>query len=89
MKRGQWSRWGRGMCEGYSLEIGPLLYGAVVKRETKGLPTTWMAAVNATALGEYLDRSEAMRRVEDWLVANMQMAAADWEIFKAAKAKRV
>lgn len=85
-KRGEWSRWGRGMCEGYSLEIGAVLCGAVVKRETKGLPTTWIASVNATALGEYLERSEAMQRVEDWLDANMQMALSDWQLFKSMSA---
>lgn len=88
MKRGQWTRWGRGICEGYSLEIGAALCGSVVKRETKGLPTTWIASVNATALGEYLDRAEAMRRVEEWLDANMRLATEDWELFKQAKAKR-
>jgi hypothetical protein len=76
------------MCEGWSLEIGAVLCGSVVKRETKGLPTTWMASVNATALGEYLERSEAMRRVEEWLEANVQMALHDWELFKTAKARR-
>jgi hypothetical protein len=54
-----WICWGRRMCEGYSHEIGATLCGSVVKRETKGLPTTWMAPVNATALGEYPERSEA------------------------------
>jgi hypothetical protein len=59
-KRGEWSRWGSGMCEGYSLEIGHAFRGSVVKSSTVGLPTIWIASVNATALGEFLARREAM-----------------------------
>ena len=32
-KRGQWSRWGRGMCEGGSLELGNAFRGAVVRQD--------------------------------------------------------
>jgi hypothetical protein len=31
--RGQWTRWGRGMCEGWSLEIGMAFRGSVVRRD--------------------------------------------------------
>ena len=65
MIRGEWSRWGRGMCEGYSLEIGSAFRGSVVKSSTVGRPTVWIASVNMTALGEYLERREAMCRVEE------------------------
>jgi hypothetical protein len=41
--------------------------------------------VNATALGEYLDRVKAMRRVEEWLDANMQMALGDWGTFQSGE----
>ena len=39
MKRGELSRWGRGICEGYSLEIGEALRGSEVRSSTVGLPT--------------------------------------------------
>jgi hypothetical protein len=32
--RGQWNRWGRGMCEGWSIEIGMAFHGSVVRVET-------------------------------------------------------
>jgi hypothetical protein len=53
-----------------------------------GLPTVWIASVNMTALGEYLERLEAMRRVEERIEASMQFALNDWELYLAAKAKR-
>lgn len=88
MKRGHWTRWGRGMCEGYSLEIGAAFRGSVVRRDTSGLPLRWIASVNATALGEYLERGDAMRRVEERIEEGMQMVLHDWELYQATKAKR-
>lgn len=87
-KRGEWSRWGRGMCEGYSVEIGDTLRGSVVRSSTVGLPTVWIASMNSTALGEYLEREVAMRRVEEQIEGEMSLALHDWELYKAAKAKR-
>ena len=46
-KRGQWSRWGRGMCEGWSLELGNAFRGAVVRQDHFEQPATWLASVNA------------------------------------------
>jgi hypothetical protein len=52
--RGEWSRWGRGMCEGWSLEIGTAYRGSVVRQDRIGdNPPTWLASVNAGFLGEY------------------------------------
>jgi hypothetical protein len=33
MGRGQWTGWGRGMCEGWSIEIGMAFHGSVVRRD--------------------------------------------------------
>jgi hypothetical protein len=38
MGRGQWTRWDRGMCEGWSLEIGTAFHGSVVRRDRTGEP---------------------------------------------------
>jgi hypothetical protein len=54
--RGQWTRWGRGMCEGWSLEIGIAFRGSVVRRDGGGEGTTWIASINSTGLGEFLER---------------------------------
>jgi len=88
MGRGQWTRWGRGMCEGWSLEIGMAFRGSVVRRETSGQPTTWIASINSTALGEFLERDIAMRRVEELMESGMVLVLHDWELYETAKAKR-
>ena len=88
MSRGQWARWGRGMCEGWSLEIGIAFRGSVVRRETNGQPTTWIASINLTGLGEFLDREIAMRRVEELIESGMVLVLHDWDLYRAEKAKR-
>jgi len=65
MGRGQWTRWGRGMCDGWSLEIGMAFRGSVVRRNMSREGTTWIASINSTGLGEFLEREIAMRRVEE------------------------
>lgn len=87
-KRGQWSRWGRGMCEGWSLEIGMALRGAVVRQHRMDQPPTWLASVNAAYLGEYPDRESAMARVEAVLAHDMEMVLHDWELYRATKGAR-
>jgi len=88
MNRGEWTRWGRGMCEGYSLEICAAFRGSIVRSDTPGVPSWWIASVNTTALGEYLERGDAMRRVEETIEGRMQLVLCDWELYQAAKAKR-
>ena len=84
-KRGEWSRRGRGMCEGWSLEIGNAFRGAVVRQDKfDGLPM-WLASVNSAYLGEYLDRDSAMARVESDIEHDMQMVLNDWGLYQAAK----
>jgi hypothetical protein len=75
------------MCEGWSLEIGAFR-GSVVRRETSGQPTTWVASINSTALGEFLERDIAMRRVEELMESGMVLVLHDWELYETAKAKR-
>jgi hypothetical protein len=87
MGRGQWTRWGRGMCEGWSLEIGMAFCGTVVRRDTSGEPTVWIASINSTALGEFLEQEIAMRRVEELVETGMMLVLHDWELYRAAKAK--
>jgi hypothetical protein len=76
------------MCEGWSLEIGMALRGSVVRRESSGQPTKWIASINSTGLGEFLQREIAMRRVEELIESSMLLVLHDWELYQAAKAKR-
>jgi len=88
-KRGEWSRWGRGMCEGWSLEIGNAFRGAVVRQDRIEQPPTWLASVNTAYLGEYLDRASAMNRVQAEIESNMEMVLHDWRLYEAAKQKQL
>jgi hypothetical protein len=76
------------MCEGWSLEIGMAFCGSVVRSDTPGMPTAWIASINTRAVGEYLAREIAMRQVEERLESDMQLVLHDWELYRAAKAKR-
>jgi hypothetical protein len=88
MGRGQWTRWGRGMCEGWSLEIGMAFHGSVVRRDRSREPTRWIASINSTALGEFLERRTAMRRVEELIESSMVLVLHDWELYRATKERR-
>jgi hypothetical protein len=76
------------MCEGWSLEIGMAFHGSVVCQDSSGYPPTWIAAINSTALGEFLERETAMHRVEELVEASMVLVLHDWELYRATKAKR-
>ena len=84
MGRGQRTRCGRGTCEGWSLEIG----SSVVRRNPRAEPTTWMASVNSTGLGEFLQREIAMRRVEELIESGMLLVLHEGEVYRATKERR-
>jgi hypothetical protein len=88
MGRGQWTRWGRGMCEGWSFEIGMAFRGSVVRRDASGQPTTWSASINSTGLGEFMEREIAMRRVEELVESSMGLVLHDWGLYRAMKERR-
>ena len=90
MGRGHWTRWGRGMCEGWSLEIGMhgVSRGSVIRRDRSGEPARWIASINSSALGEFLEREMAMHRAEELVEASMVLVQHDWELYQVAKAKR-
>jgi hypothetical protein len=88
MGRGQWTRWGRGMCEGWSLEIGIAFRGAVVRRDINREQTVWIASINSTGLGEFLEREIAMRRVEELIESSMGLVLHDWDLYQPSKGKR-
>jgi len=76
------------MCEGWSLEIGMAFHGSVVRRDGSGDPPRWVASINSTALGEFVEREIAMHRVEELVEASMVLVLYDWELYRAKKAKR-
>jgi hypothetical protein len=63
-------------------------HGSVVRRGRSGDPPKWVASINSTALGEFLEREIAMRRVEELVESSMVLVLHDWELYQAAKGKR-
>jgi hypothetical protein len=80
MGQGKWTRWGRGSCEGWSLWLGDIVRGQVVR--SMDVPPAWSASCNSTDLGRYPTRDEAMSRVEEVVIRSMNAALADWSIFR-------
>jgi hypothetical protein len=48
----------------------------------------WITSINSTAVGEFLEREIAMRRVDEFVESSMELALHDWELYRAAKGKR-
>ena len=71
------------MCEGWSLEIGTAFQGSVVRRDI-GRGQSWIASINSTGLGEFLEREIAMRRVEELVESSMGLVLHDWDLYQAA-----
>jgi hypothetical protein len=66
------------MCEGRSLEVGTAFRGAVVRQERIDQPVMWLASLNASYRGEYLDRAAATARVEQNIEQAMELFLRDW-----------
>ena len=49
-------------------------HGSVVRRDRSGEPARWIASINSSALGEFLEREIAMHRVEELVEASMVLA---------------
>jgi hypothetical protein len=60
----------------------------VVRRDIGRKQTTWIASINSTGLGEFLEREIAMQRVEEKVESSMGLVLHDWELYQAAKRKR-
>jgi hypothetical protein len=52
-------------------------------------PTTCLSSVNAGYISKYLDRANAMARVEDTIEHQMKIVLEDWKVDRDARAKGV
>jgi hypothetical protein len=84
MGNGKWTRWGRGSCEGYSLDIGYALCGQVVRNHDG----SWRASLNTTDLGNrHRTADDARRLVEQRIAHAVQLIQEDWAIWQNALSK--
>jgi hypothetical protein len=83
MGHGIWTRWGRGSCEGWSLDIGDTIRCQVVRGlDHFDRPTTWRAASNDGEFGEFATRDLAMAEVEFRIRQRMVRVMEDWATFQ-------
>ena len=84
MGSGKWTRWGRGSCEGWSLELGDTIRCQVVRGlDRPGMPATWRAGSNLIEFGDFPTRDEAMDRIERDVRERMRRISEDWAAFQA------
>lgn len=89
MAGGKWSRWGRGGCEGYSLDLGSFINFSVVRRSTGGpAPDYFEVTSHTRKMDSFPTAKEGMAYVEGELESGMRAVLEDWELYKALKAKR-
>ena len=75
--RGEWTPWGRGIARAVPRNRDRLR-GAVVSQERIDQSIMWLASLNASYLGEYLDRAAATARVEQNIEQAMELVLRDW-----------
>jgi hypothetical protein len=89
MARNEWSRWGRGSCEGYSLHIGDggfaRFEGEVVRNVsgTEGQPGAWSSSINGTCRHTHATQAEAMARIEFELSCTAEAFVSSYAGYKA------
>jgi hypothetical protein len=85
MGKAAWTRWGRGSCEGWSLDIGHLIASVSINR-TRPSDCRWQASLNTTPLGDFATRDEAKARAQWILTQCVKEILDDWEEFQQANA---
>lgn len=89
MARGKWTRWGRGSCEGYTLDFGNLINFSVVRRSGIGpAPDCFEATSHTRKIDIFPTAKEGMEAIEKNLEWDMKAVLEDWELYQAHKAKR-
>lgn len=93
MAMNEWSRWGRGSCEGYSLQIGDggftRFEGQVLRNVAKqnGQPSAWSSSINGICAKEHATCAEAMRRVEFELSCTAEAFVSSYAGYKTHRHK--
>ncbi|MBL8552220.1 MAG: hypothetical protein JNJ73_19685 [Hyphomonadaceae bacterium] len=80
-RKDRWSRWGRGSCEGYGLELGALLRFGVTRHQMGSEQNElWGVDLNGKSLGRFESFEAATAFAEDHARALLEPAWAEWQI---------
>jgi hypothetical protein len=89
MARGKWTRWGRGSCEGYSLDLGSLIGFSVVRGDGVGAAPDYFELTSHTrSIDTFPSAKEGMAYAERELESGMRAVLEDWDVYQSQKAKR-
>jgi|APThiThiocy_cv2_1041547.scaffolds.fasta_scaffold02951_1 hypothetical protein len=91
MAKSEWTRWGRGECEGYSLGIGGgyTRFDASVSRSVRQEDGSrkWYASINGRDEREFASREEAMAHIEHELILAGNDFVCDFAAFRAMRGR--
>lgn len=92
MTRSQWSRWGRGSCEGFALRIGsagPVRFDGSVTRSARRDDGgyTWRSDINGACEKTHSTMADAMTRIEQEPVIARNAFVEDFDGYKAERHK--
>lgn len=87
----EWTRWGRGECEGYSLDVGRgyTRFNASVSRSVKQDDGSrkWYASINGRDEREFATREDAMAHIERELILAGNDFVCDFAAFRAMRGR--
>jgi hypothetical protein len=87
MARTEWTRWGRGDCEGYSLSIGQgdVRFHAGVSRRMRDPDgkQSWTSDINGRCANAHPTRADAMAHIEFELRIAAEEFLQEYESYKA------
>lgn len=91
MSRNEWTRWGRGDCEGYGLSIGSgdVRFDAGVVRGVSDADGNyrWRSDINGRSSQTHATREAAMARIEWELRMTAEQFVTEYESYKANRHK--
>lgn len=88
MAGGKWSRWGRGGCEGYTLDLGDFINFSLVRKDDHfGHFSHYEGTSHRRKIDEFPTVEAGKAYIEQELESGMRRVLYDWEIYQQNKAK--
>jgi hypothetical protein len=89
MTGGKWSRWGRGSCEGWSLNLGSLIHFSIVRKlDGQGKTSHYEATSHTRKIDDFPTAAVAKETIETDLELDMKRVLHDWTVYQREKVAR-